>query len=151
MKAFFYLPLLTLFAVGCASKPTPEKNELPRTPASVESKGLSDKHGDALVIFCAPKEVVVYVDPNRCGEALAKGNGCTRLASYSSSRLKVDEQGPHTDLISPEGDVLFTLTPSKGGAILTSSLPFAQKKRNLSWQDLSDRQRAAGAQLCSQE
>lgn len=153
MKAFFALTSLVLFVTSCALKPAPQKHEEPpRKPASVESKGLSDQYGDTLVIFCSPQEAVVYIDPNKCGEALAKGApGCTKLASYSSAPLKVDQQNPHSDLITPEGDVLFTLNPLKDGVELTSSLPFAQKKKNLHWKELSERQRTAGIQLCSPE
>jgi hypothetical protein len=79
--AFF---VLSLNLSSCTTS-----NEKARNPAS-DMKVLSDRYGDFRVYFCTEKMAVVTVDPNRCGETMAKGgSGCTELAAPPPQQLEV--------------------------------------------------------------
>lgn len=145
MKTIFAVLAFAVLASGCATSPsTPPTPETPRVPASTEINALKDKYGDAMVFFCTDTTAIVTIDPNKCGEARAKGaHGCTELAGYTSDVLKVDQQGKNTDLLSEDGKVVFTMKPNNKGVILTGVTRFSQKPMAMTWEKITDSNRLA--------
>lgn len=113
MKAKFVLITVLLAAIaGCTSNPKESNAEAPRAPSNLdESFVLTDTYFDNQVIFCDFDTAVVVSDPNRCGEARAKGNnGCTEMPVYISEKLKVLRAGSVMDLRNAQGKSVHSLT-----------------------------------------
>jgi hypothetical protein len=49
-----------------------------------EGNLVQDKYGDVKVIFCAPGEWMISIDPNRCGFATSRGEPCTEMPTILS-------------------------------------------------------------------
>jgi hypothetical protein len=133
MKSLLVAMIATLSVLAaCSHKPAAEpvaEQNTPapyvRVPASQMSQSeaaffgnnnqVSDKYGDIKVTWCGPDHWFIDIDPNKCGETMAKfpGRGCSEMAARPAGPLKHRWEGKRLLLADHEGT--FSLIAGRNG------------------------------------